>query len=111
MQIGKAGPPTTKICVATADAVEIRGRNLCRDLMGRMSFTDYFFLLLTGREASEQQRYFLDLLLVAIAEHGMMPTVQAARMSDIAQALGLTTATVSCDPAWEDRPGRVEAAA
>ena len=81
MQIGKAGPPTTKICVATADAVEIRGRDLCRDLMGRMSFTDYFFLLLTGREASEQQRYFLDLLLVAIAEHGMMPTVQAARMT------------------------------
>ena len=44
--------------------------------MGHFSFTAYFYLLLTGREPTEDQRYFLDLLLVAIAEHGIMPTVQ-----------------------------------
>src|SRR3954454_6693000 len=71
----------THICIARADNIEVRGRDLCRDLMGRLSFTEYFFLLLTGQEASERQRYFLDLLLVAIAEHGMVPTVQAARMT------------------------------
>ena len=49
--------------------------------MGRLSFTEYFHLLLTGREPTEDQRYFLDLLLVAIAEHGMMPTNVAARMT------------------------------
>jgi citrate synthase len=49
--------------------------------MGRLSFTEFFHLLLTGREPSEEQRYFLDLLLVAIAEHGMMPTNVAARMT------------------------------
>jgi citrate synthase len=81
MQIGKARAATTEICIATADAVEVRGRNLCGDLMGRLSFTEYFYLLMTGREPTEDQRYFLDLLLVAIAEHGMMPTVQAARMT------------------------------
>jgi len=81
MQIGRAHTATTGICTATADAVEVRGRDLCSDLMGRLSFTEYFYLLLTGREPTEDQRYFLDLLLVAIAEHGMMPTVQAARMT------------------------------
>jgi citrate synthase len=81
MQIGKARVATTEICVATADAVEVRGKDLCGDLMGRLSFTEYFYLLLTGREPTEGQRYFLDLLLVAIAEHGIMPTVQAARMT------------------------------
>jgi citrate synthase len=81
MQIGKARAATSGICVATADAVEVRGKDLCGDLMGRLSFTAYFYLLLTGREPTEDQRYFLDLLLVAIAEHGMMPTVQAARMT------------------------------
>jgi citrate synthase len=81
MQIGKARAATTDICVATADAVEVRGKDLCGDLMGRLSFTEYFYLLLTGREPTEGQRYFLDLLLVAIAEHGIMPTVQAARMT------------------------------
>ena len=49
--------------------------------MGRIGFTEHFHLLLTGREPTEEQRYFLDLLLVAIAEHGMMPTNVAARMT------------------------------
>jgi citrate synthase len=49
--------------------------------MGRLSFTEYVHLLLTGREPTEEQRFFLDLLLVAIAEHGMMPTNVAARMT------------------------------
>ena len=59
----------------------MRGRDLCGDLMGRLSFTEYFHLLLTGDEPTEEQRFFLDLLLVAIAEHGMMPTNVAARMT------------------------------
>jgi citrate synthase len=59
----------------------VRGSDLCRDLMGRLSFTEYFHLLLTGQEPTAEQRFFLDLLLVAIAEHGMMPTSVAARMT------------------------------
>jgi citrate synthase len=63
------------------DRIEVRGRDLTGDLMGRLSFTEYFHLLLTGAEPTEEQRYFLDLLLVAIAEHGLMPTNVAARMT------------------------------
>jgi len=81
MQIGKAAAPVSHISQAYPDRVEIRGHDLCGDLMGRVSFTDYFHLLLTGREPTEDQRYFLDLLLVAIAEHGMMPSNVAARMT------------------------------
>lgn len=71
----------SRIAQAQADRVEVRGRDLCGELMGRLSFTEYFHLLLTGREPTEDQRFFLDLLLVAIAEHGMMPTNVAARMT------------------------------
>jgi citrate synthase len=81
MQIGKAGPPVTHISRAYPDRVDVRGRDLCGDLMGRLSFTEYFHLLLTGGEPTGDQRFFLDLLLVAIAEHGMMPTNVAARMT------------------------------
>src|SRR6188472_3612270 len=81
MQIGKAGAPVSHISQAHSDRVEVRGRDLTGDLMGRLSFTEYFHLLLTGAEPTEEQRYFLDLLLVAIAEHGMMPTNVAARMT------------------------------
>ena len=81
MQIGKPGEPVTHISQAYPDRVEVRGRDLAGDLMGRLTFTEYFHLLLTGREPTEDERYFLDLLLVAIAEHGMMPTNVAARMT------------------------------
>jgi citrate synthase len=81
MQIGKAGPAVTGIAQAYPDRVEVRGRDLCGDLMGRLSFTQYFHLLLTGEEPTADQRDFLDVLLVAIAEHGMMPTNVAARMT------------------------------
>jgi citrate synthase len=69
------------ISQAYPDRVEVRGRDLCGDLMGRLSFTEYFHLLLCGREPSPDERDFLDLLLVAIAEHGMMPTNVSARMT------------------------------
>jgi citrate synthase len=69
------------ISQAHPDRVEVRGRDLTGDLMGRLGFTEYFHLLLTGREPTEDQRFFLDVLLVAIAEHGMMPTNVAARMT------------------------------
>jgi citrate synthase len=73
--------PTTSICAASADRIEVRGRDLCGDLMGKLSFTEYFYLLLAGREPTQDQKFFLDMLLVTIAEHGLTPTVQAARMT------------------------------
>lgn len=75
------GERETRISRAYPDRVEVRGRDLTGDLMGRLSFTEYFHLLLTGREPTDDERFFLDLLLVAIAEHGMMPTNVAARMT------------------------------
>src|SRR3954469_10438021 len=95
MQIGKAGPPVSHISQAYPDRVEVRGRDLTGDLMGRLSFTDYFHLLLTGEEPTEDQRYFLDLLLVAIAEHGMMPTNVAARMTLAADPASLQGAVAA----------------
>jgi citrate synthase len=73
--------PTTRIARAYPDRVEVRGRDLTGDLMGRLTFSEYFHLLLTGEEPTEEQRFFLDLLLVSIAEHGLMPTNVAARMT------------------------------
>jgi citrate synthase len=73
--------PLSRIAQAYQDRVEVRGRDLAGDLMGSLTFTEHFHLLLTGREPTAEQRFFLDLMLVAIAEHGMMPTNVAARMT------------------------------
>ena len=75
------GEPKTHISRAFPDRVEVRGRDLTGELMGRLTFTEYFHLLLTGEEPTEEQRFFLDLMLVAIAEHGLMPSNVAARMT------------------------------
>jgi len=71
----------TEIARAYPDRVEVRGHDLTGDLMGRLTFTEHFHLLLTGREPTDDERFFLDLLLVAIAEHGLMPSNVAARIT------------------------------
>ena len=81
MQIGPFVDPVTRISRAYPERVEVRGRDLTRDLMGRLTFTEYFHLLLTGTEATEDQRFFLDVLLLSIAEHGLMPSNVAARIT------------------------------
>lgn len=59
----------------------MRGRDLTRELIGEIGFTDHFWLLLTGALPTDAQRRVLDATLVAIAEHGLVPSVQAARMT------------------------------
>jgi citrate synthase len=73
--------PVSRISRAYPDRIEVRGRDLTGDLMGRLTFTEHFHLLLTGREPTDDERFFLDLLLVAMAEHGLMPANVAARMT------------------------------
>ena len=83
------------IAHAYPDRVEVRGRDLAGDLMGTLTFTELFHLLLTGEEPSDDQRFFLDLLLVAIAEHGLMPTNVAARMTLAADPASLQGAVAA----------------
>ncbi|MDX3901143.1 MAG: citryl-CoA lyase [Sphingobium sp.] len=81
MLIGKRGVPTTSICKPEADRIEVRGRDLCADLLGQVTFSQYYAFLVTGKIPNADQSFFLDLLLVTIAEHGLVPSVQAARMT------------------------------
>src|SRR4051794_41759337 len=69
----------TDIAQAYPDRVEVRGHDLTGGLMGRLSFTEYFHLLLRGRVPTERERFMLDVLLLAIAEHGLMPSNVVAR--------------------------------
>ncbi|MGV3572344.1 MAG: citryl-CoA lyase [Ramlibacter sp.] len=81
MKIGKATVPRSAICVSSEDAIVVRGADLAHDLIGQVNFGDYFFLLLTGRKPDAAASAVLNATLVAIAEHGLVPSVQAARMT------------------------------
>lgn len=81
MRIGKQDRPFTSISTSDAESITVRGRDLCKDLIGKTDFTSYFWLLVTGDEPSENQRFFANAVLTAIAEHGLVPSVVATRMT------------------------------
>jgi citrate synthase len=71
----------TDIGATSADAITIRGRSLADELMGRVTFTELAFLLVQGREPSAGETRLLDAVLVSLADHGLTPTVLAARLT------------------------------
>jgi citrate synthase len=81
VRIGKQDQRSTGISTANADAIVVRGRDLSSDLIGKIDFSEYFWLLVTGQLPTAAQRRILDATLVAIAEHGLVPSVQASRMT------------------------------
>jgi citrate synthase len=81
MKIGKSTVPRTAISTSDEHSITVRGRDMCGELIGRTSFSAYFWLLLTGQEPKPPQLAVLDATLVAIAEHGFVPSIQAARMT------------------------------
>lgn len=81
MKIGKATVPRTAICTSDEHTIVIRGHDLSKELIGKLSFVEHFFLLLTGQMPTPGQAAVLNATLVAIAEHGLVPSVQAARMT------------------------------
>ena len=81
MKIGKATIPESAICTSDEDRIVVRGEDLCHELIGHISFSDYFHLLVTGRRPDATASRVLEATLVAIAEHGLVPSVQASRMT------------------------------
>lgn len=81
MRIGKQDAPYTAICTSDADTITVRGRDLVGEIIGKMDFTSYFWFLVTGEEPNADQKFFADAILCALAEHGLVPSVVAARMT------------------------------
>jgi citrate synthase len=81
LKIGRQDRHNSAISTSNEETILVRGRDLARDLIGSVSFTEHFWLLVTGAMPVAAQRRVLDATLVAIAEHGMVPSVQTARMT------------------------------
>jgi len=81
MKIGSQTHHSSAISASNPQVILVRGKDLCADLIGHISFTDHIWLLITGELPSAGQCAVLDATLVAIAEHGLVPSVQASRMT------------------------------
>jgi len=81
LKIGRQEQRSSAICTSNEQTIVVRGRDLARELIGAIGFTDHIWLLITGALPTPMQRRVLDATLVAIAEHGLVPSVQASRMT------------------------------
>src|SRR3954452_23367455 len=71
----------TGIGASDADSITLMGRDVANDLMGRVTLTELSFLMVQKRMPSEQETRLLDAVLVSLADHGLTPTVLAARLT------------------------------
>jgi citrate synthase len=71
----------TSVGTSDADSITVMGRDLAGDLMGKTTFTELAFLLVRGRRPSPEETRMLDAVLVSLADHGLTPTVLAARLT------------------------------
>ena len=71
----------TSVGTSDADSITVMGRDLAGELLGQTTFTELVFLLVQRRPPSAAETRMLDAVLVALADHGLTPTVLAARLT------------------------------
>lgn len=72
---------TSAIAHVEPDRITVRGTDLCSALIGHLSFSDYALFLIEGERPRREKADIFNACLVALAEHGLVPSVQAARMT------------------------------
>lgn len=71
----------TGIGASDPDTIHLLGANLADDLLGRITFGELAYWLITKRRPSDGQRALFEAVLVALADHGFTPTAIASRVT------------------------------
>src|SRR5829696_9054020 len=71
----------TGIGASDPDSITLMGRDLASELMGQVTLTQLTFLLVQRRMPSPEETRLFDAVLVSLADHGLTPTVLAARLT------------------------------
>lgn len=73
--------PTTALCTHDSRSIHVRGKNLCEELIGKVSFTEMLFLDVFGRLPDSTETRILDAMMVTLMEHGLAPSAIATRLT------------------------------
>jgi citrate synthase len=71
----------TSVGTSDADSITVMGRDLSTELMGSATLTELAFLMVRRRMPSAEETRLFDAVLVSLADHGLTPTVLAARLT------------------------------
>ncbi len=66
---------------STATTITVKGFDLCKDILGKLSLGDMAFLELTDRLPNAQESPVFNAIAVTLVEHGITPSSIAARMT------------------------------
>jgi citrate synthase len=66
---------------STKDRIVVRGLDLTKDVLGKVSLGDFAFLELKGRLPTPQESIVFNALVVTLVEHGITPSAIAARLT------------------------------
>src|SRR5262245_12571463 len=69
--MGSTTPTTITVC----------GLDLADEIMGKIGFADLAFRMVAGRFPDERESTLFNAVLVSLADHGITPTVLAARLT------------------------------
>jgi citrate synthase len=71
----------TSIGTSDPTTITLLGQDLARDLMGKVSFGELAYWLLTLHRPTPQQSRLFEAVLLGLADHGFTPTAIAARLT------------------------------
>ena len=74
-------PLQTEMGYSTPTSITVCGLDLADEIMGRIGFADLAFRMVAGRLPDERESTLFNAVLVSLADHGITPTVLAARLT------------------------------
>ncbi len=77
----KQKPVRSDIAWSTPDQINVRGRDLPNEILGKLNLGDMAFLELTARMPTPQESVMFNALVVTLVEHGVTPSALAARLT------------------------------
>jgi len=77
----KQKPVRSNIAWSTPDQINVHGRDLPSEILGKLNFGDMAFLELTARMPTPQESVMFNALIVTLVEHGITPSALAARLT------------------------------
>ena len=74
--------PVTRIGSPTSDVSRLvmRGRDVLTDLLGKMTFSEAFYFIVTGKDIEPRKLPVMDACMIVLMDHGITPTAIVARL-------------------------------
>jgi citrate synthase len=74
-------PIRSELGWSTVDRIVVRGKDLPREILGKLNLGDMAYFELTGKFPDDKQSRLFNAMAVTLVEHGITPSALAARMT------------------------------